>query len=328
MIQQFGKANIVTDDGDMLVGADYINHWAHKDHPLVLLDHVQLSNINTTEMMNRNDDQVLCDCCVRPILTDPFYGCAQCKFFVHTFCAELPLVAKHPLHEEHELVIHKHVKPNIYVKCNMCNNICNGMFFYCKTCNFYLDIKCASLPSTIKYVAHRHPLRQLFNDSWAYCKACGKWDRAYRCFGCKDCKFFLHESCIFLPGTINHRWDPHPIPLVHPPIKDHPEEFYCEICEQEIDGTSHSFYFCRACDQSFHVLCLSPYYNYSNVKFGATNIRVDKHPHSLTLAAMQQHKLPHSKCGNCSDRIPDGSPMLECQPCHFRLCRKCDSSSE
>lgn len=91
MIQQFGKANIVTDDGDMPVGADYINHWAHKDHPLVLLDHVQLSNINTTEMMNRNDDQVLCDCCVRPILTDPFYGCVQCKYFLHTFCAKLPL---------------------------------------------------------------------------------------------------------------------------------------------------------------------------------------------------------------------------------------------
>lgn len=118
MMQQFGEVNmglmmlqnIHKRMGTMPVTVDLINfaHWAHKDHPLVRSDQLQMnSNINTTEI------QMLCDGCVRPILTDPFYGCAQCKFFLHAYCAELPLMATHLLHLEHALVIHNHVKPNI-----------------------------------------------------------------------------------------------------------------------------------------------------------------------------------------------------------------------
>lgn len=58
------------------------------------------------------DNQILCDGCVQPILTDPFYCCVHCDFYLHRFCAMLPLKMQHPSHPEHEFIRDKSTKPN------------------------------------------------------------------------------------------------------------------------------------------------------------------------------------------------------------------------
>lgn len=268
-----------------------------------------------------------CDGCVRPILVDhPFYSCVQCEFFLHRFCAELPQELPHPSHPMHVLVGRKFTKPNYYIKCNDCACITNGMFFSCKLCTFHLDFKCAMTPNMIKHEAHNHSLTQV--QTYSLCNGCGKSKEMYErgpgtTFGCEDCEFYLHKGCALLPAMVNHRWDPHPIPLVYPPVKDHPDIFYCEICEEEIDP-NYWFYFCGACDQSFHLSCLRPYYGFSNIKFGAT-MKIDDHQHSLTFVGMKKYKFPHSMCSSCGHDIPEGFPILECETCSFpfRLCMKC-----
>ncbi|GKC53133.1 hypothetical protein Tco_1075878, partial [Tanacetum coccineum] len=53
----------------------------------------------------------------------------------------------------------------------------------------------------------------------------------------KACEFQL---CIFCatrsPLSLAHRYcKGHEIPLTYPPVDDHPEDFYCDICEEEMD---------------------------------------------------------------------------------------------
>lgn len=79
-----------------------------------------------------------------------------CNFYLHRFCAELPSELQHQSHSDHKLDIHKYTKPNIFIKCDNCSYICNGMVFYCKICEFYIDIKCVSLLNTIKHEGHKH----------------------------------------------------------------------------------------------------------------------------------------------------------------------------
>jgi hypothetical protein len=56
-----------------------IKHFSHDDHQLKLIlcdDEVK--------------DGKLCEGCTDFIISAPFYSCAQCQFFLHTRCAELP----------------------------------------------------------------------------------------------------------------------------------------------------------------------------------------------------------------------------------------------
>lgn len=92
IVQQFVKTISLSDDTS--IAPDHINHWASKDHPLVLLN--QLKWNNTT------DDQIFCDGCVRPLSSDPYYGCVQCKFYLHRICAELPSELNYPINKCHK----------------------------------------------------------------------------------------------------------------------------------------------------------------------------------------------------------------------------------
>lgn len=217
----------------------------------------------------------------------------------------------------------QNTRPIYYINCYKCGFLCNGIFFYCEPCQFYLDIRCASLPNTIKHEGHKHPLSPL-EVPGGVCKGC-EYNFLNTGFACKVCDFLLAKSCTFMPSMIRHRWDPHPIPLLYPPVKNHPDEFYCEICEEEINP-NYWLYHCHICDQSFHPTCLYPYYAYSNIKFGAAKIKVDNHPHRLTFVGMEKHNFYYQECQSCGRDIPDGYPVLECESCSFQRCIRCDPS--
>ncbi|XP_035551490.1 uncharacterized protein LOC118349848 [Juglans regia] len=68
--------------------AEEIKHFSH-EHDLKLTDKVGINK--------------KCNACMRSIFP-PFYICAQCGFFLHKACVELPRKIRHPLHQ-HPLIL-------------------------------------------------------------------------------------------------------------------------------------------------------------------------------------------------------------------------------
>lgn len=60
------------------------------------------------------------------------------------------------------------------------------------------------------------------------------------------------------------------------------------------------------------------------MKYGVT-IKVDNQAHNHTFVGKKKNKFP-PMCGSCGYYIPDGFPVLECEPCNLKLCKKCESS--
>ncbi|CAK9179582.1 unnamed protein product [Ilex paraguariensis] len=256
-----------------------INDWSHQ-HPLLLFD---VQNINEVK-----DDKILCNACVQPISL-PFYGCRQCNYFMHLGCAHLPDEVQHPSHPEHLLKLGRFTSIYSLITCDCCNMNSNGLFYWCKTCKFYVDVKCAFLPSTIKHESHKHPL-VLGEGSHSVCKSCGYKSSTF-IFRCDTCNFNLDYNCALLSKNVKHRWDQHPFILTYRPPNDHPDEFHCEFCEEEINP-QYWMYYCHHCDQSLYARCI--YDNWSKTKFGGT-VQVDHHSHPLTFV----RKMKEFACCRC-----------------------------
>uniref|UniRef100_A0A5B7ABQ0 Phorbol-ester/DAG-type domain-containing protein n=1 Tax=Davidia involucrata TaxID=16924 RepID=A0A5B7ABQ0_DAVIN len=333
------EVNHLSDDQDQL------KHFSH-DHPLILSDVVQLQGSSKDEIQN-DEIIILCDGCVLPISISaaPFYSCAQCpSFFLHKCCAQLPKMVSHPFHTKHQLSLSLHGNGDSdiadYFTCNLCKVICNGFRFNCVPCNFSLDVKCASLLGTIKHEAHKRHLIQFKSDdlpdfsstgifsfvgqvvknffsSYNLCNVCGE-NFSGLSLGCETCDFSLcNHHCAMLPPTVRHRYDEHPLYLSYPPFQDHPDEFYCEICEEEIDPNLW-MYHCRDCDQSFHTKCIYKVEETLNFKFGET-FKARNHPHPLTVVRENKRQ---SWCDRCSKYF-DYKPAFECAPCNTIVCHQC-----
>ncbi|KAJ9538775.1 hypothetical protein OSB04_031508 [Centaurea solstitialis] len=230
-------------------GAKEISHWSH-DHPMIL--NVEQPQGNNMSNISCGDPIEVCYGCVRP-LSLPYYSCKHgCSFTLHKYCAELPLTLKHQLHPDHSLDLvdtHKHKKS---YRCNGCFSGGNTFAYKCETCNFYMDVNCGFLPNIIKHKSHKHPLTQVIDHNNA-CKACNRGSTGIS-FACKACNFQLDMFCaIQSPHFLTHRYcKGHEIPLMYPPVEDHPEDFYCDICEKEMHP-KRPLYHCNKCKNSFHL---------------------------------------------------------------------------
>nr|KAJ0199709.1 hypothetical protein LSAT_V11C600329090 [Lactuca sativa] len=116
----------------------------------------------------------------------------------------------------------------------------------CEICKFYLDFNYAFLLRTIKHKSHKHPLLQVINPH-PLCNACDKWFDNIS-YTCRAFNFILDMYCgMRLRNSFAYRaCKEHKIPLTYPPIMDHPEDLYCDICEMEMH---HKFplYYCHKC---------------------------------------------------------------------------------
>ncbi|KAM7500104.1 hypothetical protein LguiA_024518 [Lonicera macranthoides] len=292
LISYFLKGtNIVTEDE---TANQVLNHFSH-DHPLIL--EVQDSDSESSSkrklclMKDTRVDETICDACVRPIFATPFYRCAdQCNFFLHKCCAELPTkIDQHPSHPEHSLVLLPAKSPTFFnlFWCRGCDLYCNGFSYKCTSCDFCLDVQCGSLPNTIKHVGH-HPnhvlsLRTKISNR---CNACyGEFlKRPILAYGCNNCYFELDSRCALLSHKVRHRYDEHYYILTYKPVKDHSHEYYCDLCEGELNPKTW-FYHCVHCDRSIHIKCLRPFYGSANIKYGAgRSLEIESHQHPLALA--------------------------------------------
>ncbi|PWA48717.1 C1-like protein [Artemisia annua] len=296
-----------------------INHWSHPAHPLVLNVEDSQGN-NMMPDINSGDPIRVCYACVQP-LTFPYYSCKEdgCSVFIdlHKYCAHLPPTLQHQLHPDHTLDLVDTWEDEYFYKCTGCFSWGNTFAYKCKmNCKFCLCVNCAFLPITITHESHNHHLTQLI-DPKVVCNACNKWYGGIS-YACKACDFILGMYCAMRsPKSLAHRYcKGHEIPLTYPPVDDHPEDFYCDICEEEMNP-NFPLYHCHnhKSRSSFHLGCISRIDYYANVWYGGT-ITPSYHKHPLTY--VRRKKTPKYVCSVCNQDI-NGFLVVSLQHQHFRV---------
>ncbi|KAJ0488144.1 putative chromatin regulator PHD family [Helianthus annuus] len=244
---------------------DTLNHFSHQ-HPLILFDKQTPVGITLHDPMKRV--RLLCDGCVKPIITVPFYMCSEyvdgkCCFVLHEWCAKLPSeVQDYVGHPEHTLFLLPKISDRFFgvFKCTVCRLRSNGFAYGCTMCDFYVDINCAFIPEEITHEAHPdHLLLRVktspSNEMRLSCKACDDHSSPRWGFQCPSCNFYIHVECaLLLPKVIKHKCDKHPLSLRYHPAENHISDYFCEICEflnikfggmLEIKGHSHRLAFAQ-----------------------------------------------------------------------------------
>nr|XP_027083203.1 uncharacterized protein LOC113705524 [Coffea arabica] len=305
---------------------------SHRKHPLVLSEKVQ----NLDEIKNTtNDDQeeakalLVCDVCIEPICSSDdlhYYACVECGYFVHLTCSNLPHKLHIPKHPQHTFSLTcKSSAVGVFI-CGACPWWTNASFYNCEPCELSFCIKCASasmITSSVNYDGHKkHLLTQFQSSDLTRCMACGYIYRGGFGFACEDCHFYVCYNCALLPPATTQRWDKHPLFLIYPPYYEHPEVFYCVLCETEINP-NHWMYHCRECDYSLHPWCIPQVNLFRRVKFGCS-LNVNNHSHPLTHVPEAKYK---SFCGSCNWRL-DWEEAFECDSCKFYLCPFCARQRE
>ncbi|XP_057786687.1 uncharacterized protein LOC131004099 [Salvia miltiorrhiza] len=327
-------------DHDEMVNVKY--KFLHHQHQLTLSFHYQ--NQEEEEDEEEEDygkkSELLCDGCITPIFSssDKYYymSCSECKYNLHMACFHLPSKISSPaVHKRHPYLLLQSSSRNpweYWKECWVCWNSTNGLFYACIECSFKADIKCASMPDTIYHMAHpQHPLNLLSHHDVErqhyqnYCGAdCGVRSSNYDVYVCGSCDFIVHVRCAGLPTSIStRRWDKHhPLPLTYDAHLNHPDEFYCDECETEMNPKSW-MYHCRQCDISFHPRCfITTSGEFRNIKFGKEYvINAAAHPPHPLAFQLLTTKRPCHICHRYRHTYKRSG--FHCALCNFFICLYC-----
>ncbi|XP_022008784.1 uncharacterized protein LOC110908192 isoform X2 [Helianthus annuus] len=276
-------------------------HSRHR-YPLVVINNDTSTPLH--DPMKRI--KLLCNVCSRPITKMPFYKCPaedddSCDFVVHNWCTQLPIQLQNPVgHPKHKLELFDFNNITVGIKCDICGLPCNGLIYACKDCDYVIDVNCAFMPKEITHEAHaNHLLTRIDGASSSRssvskmeCRACrvsiAKSESYYRC---NACDFYLHCRCaLYLPKTIRHKYDKHPLQLSYSPVEDHKSRYFCEVCEEELDPGKW-FYHCAECAQSIHSAC-------APLMLQSEQDVLWFHRHPLSLAPGTENDGLCKECGN------------------------------
>lgn len=164
------------------------NYCMHPHHTIVLHSELSREYYYTCSM---------CDSRSKGLVR---YYCQHCHHIrVCIKCITSPRVY-HPGHNEHELTLVQH---QASFRCYACTNECSSSSSCkCNKCPFWIDMKCALLPSLLKHKFHRHPLLLSYSLSQQYlrfrhhCSICRtvlspvQW-----LYHCANCRFLAHIRC-------------------------------------------------------------------------------------------------------------------------------------
>nr|GEW13928.1 zinc finger, PHD-type [Tanacetum cinerariifolium] len=146
--------------------AKMLNHTSHLHQLIRFGTHSSLreKSVSLHDPMKRSE--LLCDGCVKPVTTLPFYKCSQsCDFVLHEWCVRLPSeIPNHPLHPKHTLVLLTKYHWTFFY-CDVCSLPSNGFMYDCAQCNFRIDINCTFIPEKITHEAHPNHLLSRINAS-------------------------------------------------------------------------------------------------------------------------------------------------------------------
>ncbi|KAJ0680101.1 hypothetical protein HanPI659440_Chr16g0620531 [Helianthus annuus] len=120
-----------------------------------------------------------------------------------------------------------------------------------------IDLHCAFLPKEITHTIHpNHLLYRVYPGDWdKRCRMCEDYYSriSFDWHTCND--FRLHPRCaLFIPETTTNKCDKHPMKLSYFPIENHKSDYFCEVCERELNPEM-PFYHCHDCMQSMHTTC-------------------------------------------------------------------------
>ncbi|KAJ0471799.1 hypothetical protein HanHA89_Chr15g0600041 [Helianthus annuus] len=319
------------------------------DHPLLVL----INNATTTTRVSLHDPmkriKVLCNACAKPITKMPFYKCFEDDDFVlHEWCTQLPTILRNVVGQRgqgHTLELFN----TLGIKCSICGLPCNGLCYYGTDFKgiYIIDAHCALMPREITHEAHaNHLLTRVDGASSSRsgvskmeCHACRvgiiECDTYFRCNACDfylDCRCALH-----LPKTIRNKYDKHPLKLSYSPIEDHKGQYFCEVCEEDLDPGKW-FYHCVECAQSIHSACaplilqseqginsfsLEGVYKYINFKFTGKLIQ-SLHQHPVSVAPGTKND---GLCRLCGSEL-QSHLICKCLDCNFACHVYHDSSFE
>jgi hypothetical protein len=228
--------------------------------PLVNKSEPHFANISHQHDLKLTYDQLLnnekCNGCRHPIFP-PFYGCAQCSFFLHKSCVALPRKKQHPLHP-HLLTLLAKATYGRFI-CNVCGRLCDGFTYRCVECDFDADVRCSLISDIITHDGHEHQLilsRASYNEK---CRSCG-YNAKGGVFRCADCEFTLDVICATLLHTVKYRYFEQPFKLCYKAEDGSDGKYYCDICEKE-RNPKHWFYYCEELNFPAHSKCiLGTYY--------------------------------------------------------------------
>ncbi|PWA38166.1 DC1, C1-like, Zinc finger, RING/FYVE/PHD-type [Artemisia annua] len=323
----------------------YIKHFGHQ-HPLVLIhnqsdyDTLGVKSVPLHDPMKRV--KLLCNGCVRPVTSMPFYKCSQdyaecSNFILHEWCARLrPEIS----YNQYKYVLRQSCS---LFSCKICGLPCNGFAYISDNCPLgEIDIHCAYLPRWMKH--ERYPegkFRQANVAKNRECDACRyiikKGDLSYRSGWTHEPNTkYLHVCCaMYLPKTIRHKYDKHPLKLSYSPIENHKGQYFCEVCEEDLNPTKW-FYHCSECSQSIHPDCAplilkseqgvnssheDLVYKFINIKFGDVR-NTEDHEHPVSFVAGTKIDGDCTKCGlELQSKF-----ILKCLPCKFAIHSYCESS--
>ncbi|KAI7756570.1 hypothetical protein M8C21_009880 [Ambrosia artemisiifolia] len=320
------KGTICTQhDGEML------NLSCHQ-HSLILFNKqtsVDEKMVSLHDPMKRV--QLLCDGCVKPIMTAPFYMCCkyvdeQCSFVLHEWCANLPSqIQDYFDHPKHPLVLLPKIPSKFFgvFGCEVCKLPSNGFAYGCRECEYYVDINCAFIPNEITHEAHPgHFLLKVKPSTYQPCKAC-HWPISDWGFHCPTCDFYIHAKCaLLLPREVKHKLDKHPLSLRYEPAENHIEEYFCE----SMHPACAPLILQSQCEQATYGYYGSGVYEFLNMKFGG-KIEIKDHPHPLSFV---QGIQSDGYCSNCReedeyDKRLKYKMIFKCLECEFAIHYKCAS---
>jgi hypothetical protein len=299
--------NIAKDEG---VGLQEFKHFSHPQHNLILSNEKLI-------------DDMRCKACMQFIIFTPFYGCAQCNFFLHIKCTKLLTTIKRGKLHEHELTLVSQ-DPDIgsigRFFCGVCRRSRHGFYYECNKCRYYkYDIQCCLIPNTLTHKGHQHSLYLAKRSFSETCDACGGTnDLKFVCTTCS--KFAICFRCATLPLVARYKYDAHLLQLSYTHEDDF-GEYYCLICEKERDNRDHWFYYCEECKFTAHTRCVIG----ESINYGRNFIDED-HEHPLTIVRKTILSPP---CDYCSVPFVDEADWsfvhmaIECTQCKFIIHGKC-----
>ncbi|TYG84903.1 hypothetical protein ES288_A13G009400v1 [Gossypium darwinii] len=260
-----------------------------------------------------------CKGCQRPLFVGTF-GCERCAYFFHDYCLF-----------EHEAEVQSFFHPcpltisteSFSSFCFVCFETITSNFVYkCKlSCRFQTHVECAQKlmveysneEYTIQHFTHLHPLKLVDSNQKdeVICSICVKLcSSSSSTYGCMECKFFLHKSCMkrISRQLINHHI--HPCTLIFITDPDGSDE--CDCCgERIVPGMKFS---CGACEFDVHVKCaLFPTIDSEDAK----EIQHFCHPHTLALVQNDEEYGSEPRCVACAQICLAPAPT-------FRCSRSCD----
>ncbi|MBA0753950.1 hypothetical protein Gogos_021212, partial [Gossypium gossypioides] len=190
---------------------------------------------NHTSLSIENATEDRCEECGVKIYGTAF-TCYSCKVWKHISCADklnrdLPLEITHPLHLQHRLQLQWDYSEDFI--CDKCLYISTGYRYECSSCDFNLDLKCASSVSG-QLPKDQEPLRSkdgkkktIFHHSHGHVLSFFKYRKV-----CSD----------KIPGTLSHSLHPkHPLRLTFAINIDK-----CNVCSENSDYSSPVFV-CEMC---------------------------------------------------------------------------------